>query len=86
MTWKTIGVPILTVKLASHSHPRYSFAHVKFMASITARRVEGQSCHAPHVDTDRGQDSSGANAARESLLERAALRVSAWLDDDGDAL
>src|SRR5437588_9867564 len=37
--------------------------------------------HAPHVDTDRRQDSAEADAARQSLVERTAVCLGARAQD-----
>src|SRR5438270_12435596 len=37
--------------------------------------------HAPHVDTDQRQDSAEAVAARQSLVERTAVRLGARAQD-----
>src|SRR5215472_13478114 len=44
------------------------------MAGSSLSAVEGHVCHAAYVDADRRQDSPRADAADQSLVERAAIR------------
>src|ERR1035437_1763303 len=57
-----------------------------WMAGVGVGRVEGYGDYAAYVDADRGEDSAGADAAAESLVECSAVRERAGADDFGDAV
>src|SRR5258708_3302936 len=66
---------------AGASSTRWSSTfHDRPLASAAPVGVAGHLRHAAHVDAGGGQDSHGADAARESLVERAALRDAARAD------